>query len=149
MEDDFLIREASKADVAAIAAIERASFPDPWSEESFRSMLAHCSFVAVDAAGVIVGYVFAVRVEDAGEILNVAVSPVHRQRGIGRRLVEHALDVLSQHGVAQVFLEVRESNAAARVLYEALGFESIGRRRRYYRRPLEDALVLRWVKASD
>jgi ribosomal-protein-alanine N-acetyltransferase len=144
MDDDFRIRDATESDVGAIESIERASFPDPWSEESFQTLLAYPSFVAVDSEGQIAGYVFAVGVADAGEILNVAVSAEHRRRGLGRRLVEHALEALQGRGVIQIFLEVRESNAAARALYEALGFELIGRRRGYYRRPVEDALVLRW-----
>lgn len=146
MDGDFRIREATASDVAAIEAVERASFTDPWTEESFRTLLAHYAFVAVDAAERIAGYVFAVGVEDAGEILNVAVAGEHRQRGLGRRLVEHALQALERDGVVHVFLEVRESNEAARALYRRLGFVLVGRRRRYYRHPLEDALVLRWEK---
>jgi ribosomal-protein-alanine N-acetyltransferase len=144
MDDDYRIRDATESDVAAIEMIERASFPDPWSEESFQTLLAYTSFVAVDSEGQIAGYLFSVGVDDAGEILNVAVSAEHRRRGLGRRLVEHALEVLQGGGVIRIFLEVRESNAAARALYGALGFELIGRRRGYYHRPLEDALVLRW-----
>jgi ribosomal-protein-alanine N-acetyltransferase len=143
MDDNYRIRDATEQDVAAIESIERASFPDPWSKASFRSLLAYPSFVAVDSEGRIAGYLFAVGVEDAGEILNVAIAAGHRRRGLGRRLVEHAVEVLQRRGVAQIFLEVRESNAAARTLYRTLGFEVIGRRRGYYRRPPEDALVLR------
>ena len=148
MDGRYRIRPATDRDLAAVAAIERDTFPDPWPEESFRSLLSHHACVVVVDDREIVGYVFGVGVEDVGEILNVAVAPAHRRQGIGRALVQHALRELVRSGVRQVFLEVRESNAAAQSLYRALAFELVGRRRRYYRRPLEDALVLRWVRAK-
>ena len=145
MDVRYRIRQATDRDVAAVVAIERDTFPDPWPEESFRSLLSHHASVVVVDGREIVGYVFGIGVEDVGEILNVAVAHEHRRQGIGRALVQHLLGELVQSGVRQVFLEVRESNAAAQSLYRALAFELVGRRRRYYRRPLEDALVLRWV----
>jgi len=82
--------------------------------------------------------------EAAGEaeILNLAVAPAWRGRGIGRRLMETALDWAVSAGVRRVFLEVRESNARARVFYFRLGFTEAGRRQGYYQHPAEDALVL-------
>ncbi len=148
MEGRYRIRPATDLDLVAVAGIERETFPDPWTEESFRSLLTHHAFVVVVNDGEIVGYVFGVGVEDIGEILNVAVADAHRRRGIGRALVSHALDALEHSGVRQVFLEVRESNTAAQALYRTMRFELVGRRRRYYRRPLEDALVLRWVSGE-
>lgn len=96
---------------------------------------------AVD--GTVAGYVIARHAADEGEILNLAVAPAHRGGGIGRALVERALAALADCGAATVFLEVRESNAVARRLYARLGFQEVGRRVRYYRRPAEDAVVLR------
>jgi ribosomal-protein-alanine N-acetyltransferase len=146
MDGRYRIRPATDRDLAEVVAIEQGAFSDPWSEESFRSLLTHHAFVVVVNDREIVGYVFGVGVEDVGEILNVAVAHAHRQRGIGRALVEHARHSLVRSGVRQVFLEVRESNAAAQALYRTLAFELVGRRRRYYQQPLEDALVLKWVK---
>lgn len=91
----------------------------------------------------IVGYVVALEGADVGDILNLAVAEGGRRRGLGRALVEAIVDRLTDRGVREVFLEVRESNAPARALYTAFGFKEVGRRKGYYRRPVEDAIVLR------
>lgn len=91
------------------------------------------------------GYVIAHSAEDEGEILNLAVSPAARRRGIGRALVEHVLAALRVRGARAAYLEVRESNVGARALYLEFGFREVGRRRGYYRRPVEDAVLLRAV----
>lgn len=135
------IRPAAEADLADIASLEHRCFQDPWSMESFRAFISRVAFLAEDPTG-IVGYVFAHFAADVGEILNVAVAPEARRRGIGALLVQEACGALARHGVETVFLEVRESNAAAQTLYRGLGFSLVGRRRAYYRHPLEDALVL-------
>jgi ribosomal-protein-alanine N-acetyltransferase len=75
--------------------------------------------------------------------LNLGVDPTWQRQGVGRALVQRVLAVLRRSGVANVFLEVRESNTAARRLYAALGFANVGRRPNYYRLPPEDAVVLR------
>jgi len=93
--------------------------------------------------GAIVGYVVALEAADEGEILNLAVAPAGRRNGLGRALVQQILEVLTARGVRQVYLEVRESNEPARALYAAHGFKEVGRRKQYYRRPVEDAIVLR------
>jgi ribosomal-protein-alanine N-acetyltransferase len=91
----------------------------------------------------IVGYVVALDGADVGDILNLAVTEGGRRRGLGRALVEAIVDRLAERGVREVFLEVRESNAPARGLYSKFGFKEVGRRKGYYRRPVEDAIVLR------
>jgi ribosomal-protein-alanine N-acetyltransferase len=130
--------------VAQVAPIERAVFSDPWSErdlsECVRSRVPF--LVAVESGGV-VGYVIAQHALDEAEILNLGVEPTRQRQGVGRALVQAMLAQLRDAGVATVFLEVRESNAAARRLYAALGFAHVGRRRGYYRLPPEDAVVLR------
>ena len=100
-------------------------------------------FVAVDGQDAAVAYVVAHFGADEGEILNLGVAPAHRRRGLARALVEHTLAALRGRGVRSVFLEVRESNVAARHLYERLGFAPVGKRAGYYRRPTEAAVVLR------
>jgi ribosomal-protein-alanine N-acetyltransferase len=80
---------------------------------------------------------------DEGEIANLAVREPTRRRGIGAALLDAALAEGTRRGAANMYLEVRESNEAARRLYASRGFEEIGRRRRYYRHPVEDAIVLR------
>lgn len=125
-------------------AIEQDVFTDPWSTQDFRDCLASDAvFLVADSGDKVAGYVVAIDAADEGEILNLAVAPQGRRRGLGRALVEHVLDVLSGRGARQIYLEVRESNAPARALYAAHGFKEVGRRKEYYRRPVEDAIVLR------
>jgi len=140
------IDTAQKDDVAAISEIERAAFSDPWSARSFRDALEHPSVYfgcARSDAGEVLGYVVAWFVADEGEIANLAVAPEGWGRGIGRALLDAALAEATQRGIESVYLEVRDSNARARHLYQSRGFEEVGRRSKYYRRPLEDAIVLR------
>jgi ribosomal-protein-alanine N-acetyltransferase len=142
MEGACRIRAAHIADLGAIAEIEAVSFPDPWSYHMFRAHLGDLFMVAEDGdtpGGYLVGMV----VGAEAEILNVAVAPMHRGRGIGRALVTAALDACETRGVQSVYLEVRVSNVAARRLYAGSGFREMGRRRGYYDHPREDAVVMR------
>ena len=100
-------------------------------------------FLVAEADAEIASYVVAIDAADEGEILNLAVAEGGRRRGLGRALVQAIVDALAERGVRQVYLEVRESNAPARGLYAAFGFKDVGRRKAYYRRPVEDAIVLR------
>lgn len=150
------LRRASPEDVDAIAAIERLAFSDPWSRESFAALARNDEvyFLVADAGAhrgppaAPLGYVVAWYVLDEGEIANIAVAPAARGTGVGARLLDAALAEARRRGVAQMFLEVRESNAVARRLYASRGFIELGRRKRYYREPVEDALVLRCEVAA-
>ena len=141
------IRPARREDVDDVAAIEKRAFSDPWSANSFRALfgnpLVHFAVAEDDVTGNVLGYVVAWFMVDEAEIANLAVSDDARREGIGARLLDHALAVAKQRQARMVFLEVRESNAAARALYSSRGFLVAGRRAKYYRKPLEDALVLR------
>jgi len=136
--------------VPAVHAIEQGAFSDPWSARDLRECVASdVVFLVAAAPEGVAGYVVAQDAADEGEILNLAVAPTRYRRGIGRALVEAALDALAERGAERVFLEVRESNAAARALYATLGFQEVGRRTRYYRRPVEDAIILRAAIPAD
>jgi ribosomal-protein-alanine N-acetyltransferase len=149
------IRQCTPQDLERIAAIERQSFSDPWSFETFSATLAlrHLRFLVAEeggreggaggAAPTVVGYVVALVMADEGEIADLAVAPSARRRGVARSLLERMMSDVMEAGVRAVYLEVRESNSGARALYEALGFERVGRRRGYYQHPSEDALLLR------
>lgn len=141
------IRSARRDDVDDVAAIERRAFSDPWSASSFRGLFGNPLVyfaVAEDViTGRLLGYVVTWFVVDEGEIANLAVADDARRAGVGARLLDHALEIAKERRCAVVFLEVRESNAAARALYASRGFEVAGRRSKYYRKPVEDALVLR------
>ncbi len=124
--------------------VERLAFADPWREGDFADAVAGgVPFFVAELGGGIVGYAIGRVAADEGEILNVGVHPERRRRGIARALVRTLLGALGAAGARQVYLEVRESNVAARQLYAAYGFGEVGRRARYYRRPVEDAVILR------
>ena len=125
-------------------------FSDPWSANDFTECVASgVPFLVAERRGVVAGYVVAHSAADEGEILNLGVAPTHRRQGIGRALVERVLQELAGLGVRTVYLEVRASNASARRLYESLGFGEVARRAHYYRRPVEDAVVLRAAIAAE
>jgi len=141
------IRPARRDDVDAVAAIEKRAFSDPWSANSFVGLFGNpvVNFSVAEEAvtGRVLGYVVAWFVMDEAEIANLAVSDDARRAGVGARLLDHAVAAAAHQQCRVVFLEVRESNVAARALYASRGFEVAGRRSKYYRKPVEDALVLR------
>ena len=141
------IRRARVDDLPAILAIERVSFTDPWSRSSFTALLEQPRVyftVALDrSAGTLLGYTIAWFVLDEAELANLAVAPEARGNGIGALLLEGALVASEARGSATMYLEVRASNQAAIALYSSHGFAEVGRRRAYYRKPVEDALILR------
>jgi [ribosomal protein S18]-alanine N-acetyltransferase len=143
------LRPARESDLTEIARIERSCFADPWSEDSFRRLLdvPPATFLVAVASpdSPIAGYVVAFSVEEDAEILNVAVDSPFRGRGLAGQMLDAVLIDLAARRVHHAFLEVRESNAAALALYGSRGFAEIGRRKGYYRRPAEDALVMRRV----
>ena len=131
--------------VAQVAALEAICFSDPWSEASVASELANplsLWIVAVEC-GAVLGYVGSQSVMGEADMMNLAVSPENRKRGIGAQLVQTLIARLQEIGVHSLALEVRQSNDAAISLYGRLGFVQIGRRPGYYRHPKEDALILR------
>jgi ribosomal-protein-alanine N-acetyltransferase len=139
------LRAARASDIDAILLIEQASFGDPWNRTAFVELLGdpRVCFLLAERDGSVRGYVVAWFVLDEGEIGNLAVSESARRQGAGGLLLNGAIKVAGESGVASLYLEVRDSNMAARALYASRGFVEIGRRRDYYRRPREDALVLR------
>lgn len=145
MDGPYRIRSAILADAAALVAIERQCFSDPWSEASFREALSSpwtFGLTAQTTRGV-GGYLVGREMAGTGEVLNLAVAPEFRRRGIGGALLRAGLGALRHRKVGEVFLEVRESNHSAQALYLAHGFRPVGQRSAYYRNPKEDALVLR------
>ncbi len=143
----FLLRRAMLGDLSAIAGLEKIAFTDPWSPAEFRTLLDAPHIIFLVAVGVrdgsIVGYAIVSSVLDEAEILNLAVSPACRGVGAGGMLLDAGMSAAAAAGATAVFLEVRESNTAARGLYASRNFSEISRRGRYYKRPVEDALVLR------
>lgn len=147
MAERVTVRPATRDDVDRVWQIERASFADPWSRRSFAELLdqPHVYFrvATIDADDEPVGYVVAWFVVSEAEIANIAVAPEARGNKLGGRLLDDVLTAARTTGATEAFLEVRDSNVAARALYASRGFEAVGRRRGYYTRPAEDAIVMR------
>lgn len=140
----IIIREARAQDEAGCIAIERASFGDPWSDESFTRLVTvqreHIRIAEVQ--GTVVGYWVGSRIDDEAELANLAVDPARRRSGVGGQLLDHFLKHVGAHQRTTVFLEVRASNVGAQELYMRRGFEPLHRRKGYYSHPTEDAVVM-------
>jgi len=135
------------ADAGAMAALELASFPHPWTRAQVASELALASslaLVAHDADGALAGCVLFRRLLDEAELLRLAVARERQRRGLATALVARGLDELRAAGCATAFLEVRADNAAAIGFYERGGWQFAGRRSRYYPDGV-DALLYRRV----
>jgi [ribosomal protein S18]-alanine N-acetyltransferase len=139
------LRRALPADVEALVELERAASLHPWNEAQLAVEIARAApdgvLVMEGRAGVRAWCAYRLAVGEL-QILNLAVEPRERRRGLGRRLLEAALRRGTAAGAGRALLEVRASNDAARSLYAKSGFVAIGLRKDYYVEPLEDALVL-------
>ena len=139
------ITEMKAAHVPQVAELERICFADPWSEKSVASELDNkwaLWFVALEEDKV-AGYIGSQTSIDETDVMNVAVHPDFRRRGIAETLINALVTELKNRGSHALMLEVRSSNAPAITLYEKLGFVQVGCRKNYYRNPKEDALILR------
>lgn len=139
-----LVREAEATDLDRIRELlanipEAAQWPDEALGSASRLGLL---FRVAEHEGIVCGVIAFRRMADEAEILNLAVERSMRRRGIGTRLMETAAGECKVAGVKRIFLEVRQSNRAARDFYVRMGFRETGRRKNYYERPTEDALVL-------
>jgi ribosomal-protein-alanine N-acetyltransferase len=145
---EFDLRRMRRDDLPQVLPIEQQSFSNPWPETTFLGEIQNIGLsyplvAAVRPGGEIIGYVLYWLVGDEMQINNVAVHPDWRRRGLGERMLRAALDVAKPGGAATAVLEVRQSNLAARTLYERkLGFGFLALREDYYTGPTEDAIVL-------
>jgi ribosomal-protein-alanine N-acetyltransferase len=138
------IRRLDLADLDAIDAIEQRAYPTPWSRAMFASELAKPTSICLGAfeGDELVGYIVNSRYVDAWHVMNVAVDPDRRRRGIATQLLEHLFELTLGDERRGYTLEVRITNDAAIRLYERLGFEPRGLRRGYYTDNREDALIM-------
>ena len=131
------------AHLRSTAELERLVFSEPWSEKSLELLVSQAAvgFAVTDGDRVIAygGMLYAC---DEGQITNIAVHPDHRRAGLGSCILQALLDHAAQKQLEQISLEVRVSNEAARAMYLRAGFTEEGVRRRFYRNPVEDALVM-------
>jgi ribosomal-protein-alanine N-acetyltransferase len=122
------------SDLDVVLAIERASYPLPWRREHFQheiDSLHSFPFIA-ESDGIIVGYVCLMSLFEEAQILNIAIAPELRGRGIARLLLDHSEMIACEKGAELLALEVRSSNTAALTLYEQSGFVRTGLRKKYY-----------------
>lgn len=147
MEDltGLLIRKMIEADLEQVVAIDQVSFSLPWPSSSFiyelKDNFSSRSWVAeMDrrVAAMMVGWL----IMDELHIATIATHPDYRRRGIGKKLLLHALRAAKAEGVTRAFLEVREGNHAALSMYRNLGFAEDGRRNEYYKDNNEDAILM-------
>jgi len=131
-------------DLKEIVALEKEIFADPWSYEAFRSDISNPMALSLAAAIAesIAGYTCLYVVAGEMQIGNLAVAPDFRGKGIAKLLMNRILEIANERECDCVFLEVRESNQPARVLYESFGFKVVGRRVGYYRNPYENAILM-------
>ena len=131
--------------VPQIAALERLCFSDPWNEAAVGGELENplSLWLVAEQNGAVLGYVGSQMVPPEADMMNIAVAPEARRQGIAEALIGELISRLSASGVTSLSLEVRASNAAARSLYEKLGFRQTGLRPNYYFHPKEDACILR------
>ena len=133
------------ADTAQVAQLEAMCFSAPWSENAIISELKNplSLWIVARDENVVVGYVGSQSVMGEADMMNLAVHPDYRRKGVGTALVSCLVEKLKSNGVYSLTLEVRASNETAKNLYAAMGFQQIGRRPNYYTAPKEDALILR------
>jgi ribosomal-protein-alanine N-acetyltransferase len=142
---NLVIRKMMVEDIPAVIALDQMSFNLPWPERSFRFELtenpASRSWVA-EVDGQIVGMIVNWLLVDEVHVATIATHPDFRRQGIAKELLTHSLRYMSGEGAVSSFLEVRESNSAARVMYRKFGYEETGRRRGYYKDNNEDAILM-------
>ena len=137
--------EMKAVHVPQVAELEKLCFADPWSEKSIASELGNiwALWIVAMEDDRVVGYIGSQSCGDETDVMNVAVHPDYRRRGIAESLIGVLVTELKNRGSRALMLEVRVSNAPAIALYEKLGFYQVGCRKNYYRNPKEDALILR------
>ncbi len=140
------IRRLAYSDLPAVIAIERRSFPAPWSLAMFVLELSKPSGVCLGAAlgDELLGYLVCSRYEQVWHLMNVAVSPDRRRMGVASGLIRRLFEETDRLGELPITLEVRVSNREAIAMYEGLGFRSAGVRPGYYQDNGEDALIM-WL----
>lgn len=144
MDKNRIIRMASKEDIAAITLLEKQTFSEPWTQKSFLQAIERKEniFLVCEIENGIAGYCLLYGMTDEGEIPTIATNPQYLRSGVATQLLQEMMKKCKSAGIQKIFLEVRESNLAARSLYEKNGFNIIGTRKDFYRFPTEDALQM-------
>lgn len=138
------LRDMAEQDLDTVAQMEKEIFPDPWPRSAFAEQLHGDGWGALvaEADGAIIGYGCYFTVDIEAHLTNIAVRPEHRRKSVAKTLLNAILQRATDAGCQYLILEVRKSNAVARTFYEKRGFRILYRRPNYYRRPVEDAIVM-------
>ncbi len=138
------VERMTHAHIGEVAALEKATFSDPWSEKAFELLLGEdaIGMVLCDDEGHVKAYGSMLWAPEEGQIINIAVSADSRRRGMGGAVVAALRTAAIENGCTQLSLEVRVSNEAAISLYTREGFSVAGRRKNFYTDPREDAFVM-------
>ena len=138
-----VIRPMAEAGLDAVLSIEQASFPSPWNREHFLHEIAapHSFPFVAECDGIILGYVCLMSLFEEAQILDIAVAPEQRGKGIARLLMDHAIMTAREKRAEVLVLEVRASNISAITLYERCGFVRTGIRSKYYE-GVDDAVLM-------
>ncbi len=145
------IRQMQEDDTLRVSEIESNNFSQPWTQNAFNEAIRNENFlylVALDDeklvgySGCIIGY-------DEADITNIAIDDEYRRMGIATELLKQLFILLSQKNITSVFLEVRQSNIVAQSLYNSIGFEPVGIRKMFYKKPEEDALLMKYELKNE
>jgi len=142
---DITYRGAQPGDAADMAELELLCFSDPWKQEAIRKDIEDnplARYTVAESEGRIIAFGGLWIVVDQGHIIDIAVHPAYRRKGIGRRIVALMIERSEREGALAHTLEVRESNEPALAMYASFGFHIVGKREHYYQNPDEDALIL-------
>ena len=145
MQNECNIRRMTIADLDAVVAIEQATFPTPWSKDSFRQEIERnvaARYLVAEKDDRVIGYGGAWVILDESHITNIAIAEEERGKGYGRVLTQALMQYIANLGAEYATLEVRKSNIRAQNLYKSLGFIQLGVRKRYYEDNQEDALLM-------
>lgn len=143
MIDDIKIEKMTEAHLKDLALLEKQCFSTPWSENALRAELAkdNARFFVAITKNEVSGYIGANNVLGEMYVDNIAVFYNYRGFGIGESLIKHLIKVAEEEKCTLITLEVRQSNATARRLYEKTGFSNVGVRKSFYEQPKEDAVI--------
>ena len=142
LKNNFLIKPFYEELVDAVTEIENACFSEPWSRDAILSSYNfNTNFFIAEKCGVIIGYIGVQSIAGEGFITNVAVLPDYRSHGVGTALLNAAVEFCKKTGATSLSLEVRKSNFTAVKIYEKAGFKAVGKRKNFYSKPTEDAII--------
>ncbi len=144
MSENIEVRGMRKGDIKSLARLDEVCFAVPWSEQAFSDEAENelATYLVAYDGDKVIGYIGYWKVIDEGHITNIAVLPEYRRKGIASKLLDGIVKTAKENGLCLLTLEVRKSNMPARCLYEGFGFEALGERKDYYKKPIENAVIM-------